>query len=274
MMAIKTRGGNLAGLVLLMLLGSMMLDGCKGEQETSLVMEPAQRETAGDALGNVQNEQSQEEKPGLKALAVEAKPVADDEKQTSAEPKEISAEQAQSILSQGIDTSVVGSDQADVKVYMFQDLKCGMCGYAFREIIKQLKTEYVDKGRVRVVFKEFPLGFRQAEAALSEALLCAGEQGRYYDFIDYLYSNMKTSDAAQASEYAAQLGLDKQSFEQCVAAGKYRETVRKDYELGQKLGVVGTPNFFINGRNIPGAGPYDGFKKIVDEELAKAQATN
>ncbi len=101
----------------------------------------------------------------------------------------------------------------------------------------------------------------------AEAAQCANEQGKFWEYRDKVFENQKALSDDDLKKYAADLSLNMEGFGACYAAGKYRSDVQKDQAEGQQAGVSGTPAFFINGRFLSGAQPFDAFKAIIDEEL-------
>ena len=85
-----------------------------------------------------------------------------------------------------------------------------------------------------------------------------------------MFANQRALHVPALKETARKLGLDGASFDACLDSGKHAENVRADYELGQKMGVNSTPTIYVNGRALIGAQPFEAFKRIIDEELARA----
>ena len=104
----------------------------------------------------------------------------------------------------------------------------------------------------------------------AEASECANEQGKFWPYHDRLFANPSKLSSTNLKQYASDLGLDMDRFIACVDSRKYKSQVEADYRDGDDAGVNGTPAFFINGRMLSGAQPFDAFKKIIDEELARA----
>ena len=130
---------------------------------------------------------------------------------------------------------------------------------------------YGDK--VQLVFRDFPLGFHDKAQISAEAANCAGAQDKFWEYHDKLFENQKALDKDSLLRYATELELDNERFATCLDSGTYTADVRQDVSDGQAAGVTGTPAFFINGRFLNGAVPYEQFAAIIDEELA-SQATN
>jgi protein-disulfide isomerase len=161
----------------------------------------------------------------------------------------------------------VGSATAPVTFVEFSDYQCPFCGRV-EPTIRRLRATYGDK--IRFVWKDFPLtqihpmAFKAGEAAH-----CAGDQGKYWELHDVLFSNQQELQPADLKRHAASLGLNADAFNQCLDSSKYSERVRDGVSEGSDLGVNSTPTIFINGRRLAGAQPYEVFAAIVDEELAR-----
>jgi protein-disulfide isomerase len=108
----------------------------------------------------------------------------------------------------------------------------------------------------------------------AEATECADDQGKYWEYHDLLYVNQNALDVASLKSYAAQLGLDTATFDECLDAGEQTAEVQKDYQDGQAYGVSGTPAFFINGQLLSGAQPFAAFQQVIDAAIAKAEASS
>jgi protein-disulfide isomerase len=165
--------------------------------------------------------------------------------------------------------ATIGASTAPVTVAVFQDLKCGMCKKAGKEVLPNLIKEYVDTGKVKVQFFEFPLGNAKIENELANAALCAHEQKKYVSYLNKLYEDMKTTKVEDVSIYAKELGLDTKAFNKCVSQKSHMKDIKKHVEVGKKLFVNGTPTFFVNGKEMRGAKPYDLFKVAIEKELSQ-----
>ena len=119
-----------------------------------------------------------------------------------------------------------------------------------------------------MVFRDFPLGFHDKAQISAEAANCAADQDKFWEYHDKLFENQKALDKQSLIKYADELQLDNDSFTACLDSGKFSADVRQDVSDGQAVGVTGTPAFFINGRFLNGAVPYEQFAAIIDEELA------
>ena len=160
-----------------------------------------------------------------------------------------------------------GNDQAPITIVEFSDFECNFCGRA-SATLKRVESTYGDK--VRVVFRDYPLAMHRGAARAAEAAQCAGDQGKFWEMHDRLFSKGGPIAESDIRKYASEVGLDGMPFEQCLASGKHTATWKASQAEGTRLGVASTPTFFINGRMVSGAMPYETFAKIIDEELERA----
>ncbi|MBZ4422403.1 thioredoxin domain-containing protein [Myxococcus sp. RHSTA-1-4] len=161
-----------------------------------------------------------------------------------------------------------GGENAPITIVEFSDFQCPFCSRANASVDQVLK-EYGDK--VRLVFRHFPLDFHKQAPKASEAALCAGDQGKFWEMHDTLFANQQKLEVPDLKQHAADLKLDTAKFDKCLDSGEKAATVQKDLEDGKKVGVSGTPAFFINGILLSGAQPFEEFKSIIDEELKTAK---
>ena len=161
----------------------------------------------------------------------------------------------------------VGSASAPVTLIEFSDYQCPYCGRV-EPALKRVMATYKDK--VRFVWKDFPLTQIHPQAfKAGEAAHCAGDQGKYWELHDVLFSKQSELQIDDLKRHALQLGLNAETFNQCLDTSKYAERVRDGVSEGGQLGVNSTPTIFINGRRLSGAQPYEAFAAIIDEELAR-----
>jgi protein-disulfide isomerase len=174
---------------------------------------------------------------------------------------------------------MLGSKAALVTLIEFSDYQCPFCRKFFESMMPTLKAEYIDTGKVRYVFRDFPIdrGHPQARKA-AEASHCAGEQGMCWEMHDLLFRNQKALQVEQLKKYARSLGIDAPAFDRCLEEGKYAADVQKDYEDGVAAGIQGTPTLFlgktrgddaIQGIAIRGAQPVTGFRRAIDRLLVE-----
>jgi protein-disulfide isomerase len=158
-----------------------------------------------------------------------------------------------------------GSATAPIKIIEFSDYECPFCKRAEPTVEKVMEV-YGDK--VRLVFRDYPLPFHANAKPAALAAACAEEQEKFWEYHDKLFTSAKL-DADTLRAIAAELQLEQAQFDACLAEEKYASVVDKDMADASAVGVRGTPAFFINGRMISGAQPFEKFKEIIDEELAR-----
>jgi len=161
---------------------------------------------------------------------------------------------------------VRGDAKAPVTIIAFSDFQCPFCSRAV-PTIDQVLEKY--KGKVKFVFKNQPLPFHENALPAAMAALAAGEQGKYWEMHDLLFKNNTALTRADLDKYAGQLGLNINKFKQAMDTQKFKGQVEADQQVANSVGANGTPTFFVNGKRIVGAQPYDNFAKLVDEALAK-----
>jgi len=158
-----------------------------------------------------------------------------------------------------------GPKDAPVTLVEFTDFHCPFCGRAVATL-KDVMREY--DGKIRWVFRDFPIASLHPMAAkAAEAARCAGEQGRFWEYHDLLFEGQSQATIKDLKRSAEQLKLDPKSFGQCLDSGKHQAAVEADVQEGARLGVTGTPTFFINGRILVGAQPLESFRRIIEAEL-------
>ncbi len=157
-----------------------------------------------------------------------------------------------------------GKADAPVRIVEFSDFQCPYCSKVM-DTMKQIETTYGDK--VSVTFRNFPLPMHPDAPKAAEAAQCADDQGKFWEMHDKLFSNQQALKVEQLKGYAGELGLDAAAFDTCLSSGKYTEEVKADQEAGEAVGVSGTPAFFVNGRFLNGALPFEQFKEAIDAEL-------
>ncbi len=167
------------------------------------------------------------------------------------------------------DDPSLGPANAPVTIIEFSDYQCPYCEKWNQEVFGQLIQDY--GSNVRFVYRDFPLsGHAEAQPA-AEAADCAGEQGKYWDFHNKLFSGQQSLGQAAYQQYAGDIGLDLTKFNECVSSRRFQQEVEADLNYAMKLGVSSTPTFFINGRPLIGAQPYASFKQVIDQELSAKQ---
>lgn len=162
----------------------------------------------------------------------------------------------------------LGPAGAPITIVEFSDFQCPFCSRA-EPSLKQVREKYGDK--VRLVYLDFPLGIHDHAIDAASAGRCAGEQGKFWEFHDAMFADQSKLAPADLKADAKKLGLDTAKFNDCMDKGKYKSAIETDMAQGRSLGVDGTPAFFINGRPLTGAQPFERFQTTIDEELAGGQ---
>ena len=182
----------------------------------------------------------------------------------------------------------LGSPDAPMTIIEFADFQCPFCAAVAGEnqrAIEYLRSKdpdwepivpnlrpYIESGQVKLVFRNFPFLGPESQWA-AEAAECAHEQGRFWEYYDKLWANQKGENTGAFSKenlkrFAAELVLETKAFNRCLDSGKYAEEVQDDKEEGQRLGVRGTPAFFIDGQLVSGAQPFSAVQQIIERKLA------
>lgn len=172
-----------------------------------------------------------------------------------------------------------GDKKAPVVLVEFSDYQCPFCARHVRETVPQIEREYVQTGKLRYAFRNYPLEAIHPQAfKAAEASLCAGEQGKFWQMHDQLFANQRALRPEDLHRHAQTIGLNVARFRQCLESGKYAGKVRQDQSDGQKVGIRGTPYFAIGypdgndrvkvAKIISGAYPFQSFKEAIDSLLS------
>jgi protein-disulfide isomerase len=163
---------------------------------------------------------------------------------------------------------VRGNPKAKVMIVEFSDFQCPYCGQV-ENTLKSVLAKH--EGTVALAFRDMPITqihpFAQGAA---EAARCAGEQGKFWEYHDLLFGDQNGLDRNGLVAKAAKLQLDAKQFDSCLTAEKYKVQIQQDNQEGMRVGVSGTPGFFINGVFMSGAQPEAVFEKAIEEQLAAA----
>jgi len=174
------------------------------------------------------------------------------------------------------DDPVLGEAGAPVTIIEFSDFQCPYCRQFWRDTLPQIKANYIDKGLVKLVYRDFPLSnIHPSAQAAAEAGECAQSQGKFWEFHDAVFAAQDEQSAGTVAftaddvkSWGAEVGLVA-AFNECVDSGSNRAEVLKDFQDGAKAGVGGTPTFFVNGIAVEGALPYTQFQQLLDQELSE-----
>jgi protein-disulfide isomerase len=157
-----------------------------------------------------------------------------------------------------------GTPDAIITIVEFTDFQCGFCRQA-ENTLNEVLAKY--PGKVALAHKDYPLAGMDSQSALaSEAARCAGEQGKFWEYRDLLFSSPKLDQEILAGS-SQTLKLNAKEFDSCLTTERYKTAIEQDLNDGKKAGVSATPAFFINGARVTGAQPASTFETIIDQEL-------
>lgn len=172
------------------------------------------------------------------------------------------------------DDAILGNKNAPVTIIEFSDFQCPFCRKFWKEALQQIKKEYIDTGKVKFVYRDFPLPFHPGAIPAAQAAECAKEQGKFWQMHDAIFEEQEKQGsgtiqfgAADLKTWAAKIGLSAAKFNQCLDSGKYQQEVEKDIADGSAVGVNGTPATFVNGVLVSGAQPFSVFKSAIEQAL-------
>jgi protein-disulfide isomerase len=175
--------------------------------------------------------------------------------------------------------AIYGKPDAKVTIVEFSDYQCPFCARYANDTFPQLERDYIETGRVRYVFRDYPIEAAHPQAFKAhEAVHCAAEQGKRREMHKKVFANQRAMSVNDLAAHATALGLDKARFDRCLAQGTQSAKVRSAMSAGEQVGVRGTPTFFVGltepnspnlkaVRRIIGAQPYGAFKTAIDELL-------
>ncbi|OGF53078.1 MAG: hypothetical protein A2Z21_03350 [Candidatus Fraserbacteria bacterium RBG_16_55_9] len=166
----------------------------------------------------------------------------------------------------------LGLADAPIALIEFSDFQCPYCKQFNEQTLPQLLKLYVETGRMRFYYRDFPLPFHANAQLAAEAAECANEQAAYWAMQDRLFRNQaEWAENPQAYDlfrlYAEALGLDGTRFAECLVSQRYTDEVNQDYQDGLAYGVNATPTFFINGYKLVGAQSLEVFQWVIETEL-------
>ncbi len=163
------------------------------------------------------------------------------------------------------DEPFAGSKDAKVVIHEFSDFECPYCARG-KTVVNQIKQAYGDK--VKIVFRNFPLDFHPNAEPAAIAALCAHKQGKFWEFHDKAFDNQKALNEKNYQAWAKELTLNVDEFKKCQEDSTVKAALESDMKAAETLGVNSTPTFFVNGRKVSGALPFDQFKSMIDQELS------
>ena len=171
-----------------------------------------------------------------------------------------------------------GKGTATVALIEFSDYQCPFCSRYTKDILPQIRTDYVETGKIKYVFRDMPLSFHKQAFKAAEAAHCAGAQGKFWEMHDALFQNQSALAPEQLAAHAKTVGVDDAQFQQCLDSGKFAADINKDIADAGAAGITGTPTFLVgviqpgDGRvkvvkKLVGAKPYAEFKAALDAAL-------
>jgi protein-disulfide isomerase len=179
------------------------------------------------------------------------------------------------------DGRIRGSADAPITLIEYSDFTCGYCAKFFQETLPRLQAKYIETGKVRFVYRDYPRADRGVGVDAAVAARCAGAQGRYWAMHDRLFSERSRLDSGLFKGYAKAMGLDQAVFAKCFDERQYLESIFQDRQEATRWGFHGTPGFILirtaGGPTekepavaIPGAVPFNEFAEEIDRMLATA----
>lgn len=172
------------------------------------------------------------------------------------------------------DDAVLGDEDAPVTIVEFSDYQCPFCGKFFNETLPSIKEEYIDTGKVKLVYRDLPLSFHADAYPMAHLAECVRDQkgdDAYFKMHDKIFELMGQSgiDSEAILAYADELGVDTDELTECTESDKFKEEIDGDAADANRAGINGTPGFIINGLVVSGAQPFSAFESIIEAELAK-----
>ncbi len=162
---------------------------------------------------------------------------------------------------------ILGNENAPVTIIEWSDFECPFCARFHLETSGALKDQYVKSGKVKFIYKNFPLNFHQNAQKAAEAAECASDQEKFWEMHDLLFEQGVQGGVVTFKQYAKQLGLDTAKFDKCLDSGDKIAKIQKDMADGGKSGIQGTPGFLVNGLMVSGAQPLVVFQQAIEAEL-------
>jgi protein-disulfide isomerase len=171
-----------------------------------------------------------------------------------------------------------GDAAAPVAIVEYADFECPYCGAYERSVFPQILSDYIETGKVKYFYRDLPLPIHPHAMIAARAARCAGEQGEYWEMHDNLFAKQAGFSDPALLDRAQTLGMDGGKFSECLSSNRYTDDIQKSMSEAHKMGIEGTPTFFLgtvgpNGdevsieKRVIGAVPYENFKAALDELL-------
>lgn len=177
------------------------------------------------------------------------------------------------------DDAFLGDKNAPVTIVEFSDYQCPYCRSFYNETLDQIKEKYIETGKAKLVYRDYPLSFHSGALPAALAAECAREQegdeiyfamhNKIFDGQNLLGNGTVDIPDEDLRKYAQELDLDMDTFDECIESEKFKEEIYADMADGQRAGISGTPGFIINGQRLSGAQPFSAFESIIEAELSK-----
>lgn len=169
----------------------------------------------------------------------------------------------------------LGDKNAPLTLVEFSDYQCPFCKRFYNQTLSKIKTEYIDQGKLRLVYKDLPLPFHKQAYGAAVAAHCAGAQGKYWEMHDMLFENNPKLQEPDIQGYADELALDATGFSDCIKTDRFATQIDSDIAQARAVGISGTPSFvlgktsddMVDGVMIRGALPFEKFKAEIDTQL-------
>ncbi len=165
------------------------------------------------------------------------------------------------------DDAVKGDADAPVTIVEWSDFECSFCTRFYSQTLPLIEQNYINTGKVKLIYRDYPLPFHSNAQKAAEAAECAGEQDKFWEMHDMLFDKGVSGGVTAFKQFATDLELNTQAFNDCLDSGEMASEVQKDMSAGQAAGVRGTPGFLINGELISGAQPYAVFEQAIEAAL-------
>lgn len=168
---------------------------------------------------------------------------------------------------------VLGDNNAKVTMVEFADFQCPFCGQWQQTVFQEIKSKYIDTGKIRFVFMDFAfLGTESVRAA--EAARCAADQNKFWEYHDYLFTKQNGENEGALSDtnlkqFAQDKQLDVAEFNKCFDGNTHTQKLLSEYDKAVGYGVQSTPTVFINGNKYEGVLPFSEYEAVIETELAK-----
>ena len=183
-------------------------------------------------------------------------------------------------------SAYLGSADAPVTIFEYSDYQCPFCSRHATTVLPQMVKEYVDSGKLRIVMREYPIEAIHPRAfAASQAALCAGAQGKYWEMHDKIFANQRSLSDEDFASHAELLELDAAAYDTCMSGEGVSKQIQAEIQEAYSLGVSGTPSFVVGltGAEDPdtvhvtayirGAQPFARFQGVIDDLLEEAAKT-